>query len=51
MICPECRGCGWRPYCVETVEGDVEWAWELCPKCVDEGACPTKEGEAAYPYR
>ena len=30
MICPECLGCGWRPYFVETLEGEEERAWELC---------------------
>jgi hypothetical protein len=36
MICPECLGCGWRPYFVETVEDEVERAWELCPECGEE---------------
>src|SRR3712207_186522 len=26
IVCPECSGCGWRPYSVETLEDKVEWA-------------------------
>jgi hypothetical protein len=47
MICPECLGCGWRPYFVETVEGEEERAWELCPECRGGDAFPSKEGGQA----
>ncbi len=46
MICPECFGCGWRPYFVETVEGGEEAAWELCPDCKTGEPVPP-EGVAA----
>jgi hypothetical protein len=44
--CPECGGSGWRLYMVETVEGEEEWAWELCPECGGGDALPPKEGRA-----
>jgi hypothetical protein len=44
MICPECLRCGWRPYFVETVEDEVERAWELCPECGGGEAFPSEEG-------
>ena len=47
MICPECLGCGWRSYLVETVEGGEERAWELCPECGGGDAFPSKEGGQA----
>jgi hypothetical protein len=47
MICSECLGCGWRAYMVETVEGEDERAWELCPECKGGDAFPPKEREAA----
>ncbi len=28
--CPECKGSGWIPYSVETLDGGEEWAWRLC---------------------
>jgi hypothetical protein len=40
MICPGCPGCGWRPYFVETGEGEEELAWELCPECGGGDAFP-----------
>ncbi len=43
--CPECSGSGWVMYTVETVEGEEEWAWKLCPECVGGDAFPPKEGE------
>ena len=46
VVCPECFGRGWRLYRVETVEGEEEWAWELCPECEGGDAFPPKEGEA-----
>jgi hypothetical protein len=33
ILCLECFECGWKPYFVETVEGNQEMAWELCPHC------------------
>jgi hypothetical protein len=48
MICPGCPGCGWRTYFVETVEGEEELAWELCPECGGGDAFPLKEGEAEW---
>lgn len=45
--CPECLGCGWRPYCVETVEGGEEWAWELCPECPSEALIRQRQWEDA----
>jgi hypothetical protein len=47
MICPKCLGCGWRPYFVETVEGEEERAWELCPECREGDAFPSKEARQA----
>jgi hypothetical protein len=44
-VCPECSGCGWRPYSVETLEGKVEWAWELCPRCEGGDAFPPEGDE------
>jgi hypothetical protein len=50
MICPECLGCGWRPYVVATVEDEVERAWELCLECKGGDAFPPKEdGQASAP--
>ena len=47
-VCPECFGCGWRPYFVETTEGEQEAAWELCPECGGGGdAFPPSEEDAA----
>jgi hypothetical protein len=43
MICPECLGCGWRPYFVETLEGEEERAWELCSECGDGVVFPSEE--------
>ena len=44
--CPECGGSGWRLYPVETIEGEAEWAWELCPECKSGDAFPPKEDRA-----
>jgi hypothetical protein len=33
LPCSECFGWGWRPYFVETIEGEREMAWKLCPDC------------------
>jgi DnaJ-class molecular chaperone len=44
-VCPECGGSGWRLYSVETVDGEEEWAWELCPECEGGDAFPSREGE------
>ena len=44
--CLECGGSGWRLYTVETVEGQEEWAWELCPECGGGDAFPPEEGGA-----
>jgi hypothetical protein len=41
-VCPECFGRGWRLYRVETVEGEEEWAWELCPECEAETPSPRR---------
>lgn len=46
VVCPECSDRGWRLYRVETVEGEEEWAWELCPECEGGDAFPPKEGGA-----
>ena len=43
LVCSECFGRGWRPYRVETVEGEVEWAWELCPECRGGDAFPRRK--------
>jgi hypothetical protein len=43
MICPECLGCGWRLYFVETIAGEAERAWELCPECREGDAFPSRE--------
>ena len=45
--CPECDGSGWVMYAAETIEGEEEWAWGLCPECVGGGAFPPKEGEVS----
>jgi DnaJ-class molecular chaperone len=45
--CRECGGSGWVRYMVETVEGEEEWAWSLCPECEGGDAFPPKEGEIA----
>ncbi len=45
--CPECLDCGWRPYFVETVDGEQECAWELCPECKSEDAAKLKVYEEA----
>jgi hypothetical protein len=34
-------------YIVETVEGEEEWAWSLCPECEGGDGFPPKEGETA----
>ena len=47
MICPKCLGCGWGPYFVETVEGEEERAWELCPECREGDVFPSKEARQA----
>jgi hypothetical protein len=47
-VCPECDGSGWRLYRVETVEGEEEWAWELCPECGGGDAFPPKEGRVGW---
>jgi DnaJ-class molecular chaperone len=44
-VCPECGGSGSRLYSVETVDGEEEWAWELCPECEGGDAFPSREGE------
>src|SRR5215210_2553797 len=41
-VCPECSGRGWRLYRVETIEGEEEWAWELCQECEGGDAFPPK---------
>jgi uncharacterized protein YbbK (DUF523 family) len=43
MICPGCLGCGWRSYFVETVEGEEERAWKLCPECGGGDAFPRRK--------
>jgi hypothetical protein len=35
------------PYFVETLEGEEERAWELCPECGDGDAFRSKEGGQA----
>jgi hypothetical protein len=37
---PGCLGCGWRPYFVETVEGEL--IWKLCPECKVGDAFPAR---------
>ncbi len=49
--CRECGGSGWVMYAAETIEGEEEWAWSLCPECVGGGAFPPKEGEAGWHER
>jgi hypothetical protein len=49
MICPGYLGCGWRPYIVETVEGEEERAWELCPECGWRRLPPKEGGQASAP--
>jgi hypothetical protein len=44
--CPECGGSGWVMYAAETIEGEEEWAWKLCPACEGGDAFPPKEGGA-----
>lgn len=31
--CPECRGTGWVPYHQETIDGELEESFVLCPAC------------------
>jgi hypothetical protein len=47
MNCPECLGCGWRPYFVETVEDEEELAWEPRPECKVGDAFPPRAGFSA----
>lgn len=46
-LCPECFGCGWVPYFVETLEGKEETAWKLCPECKTGDPVPPKQEAAA----
>ena len=46
--CPECGGAGWVMCAVETIEGEEEWAWSLCPECEGGDAFPPKEDEAGW---
>ncbi len=32
-LCRECDGTGWIPYRSETVDGEFEEAYSLCPDC------------------
>ena len=32
-LCHECNGTGWIPYRSETVDGEIEEAYRLCPNC------------------
>ena len=32
-LCRECNGTGWIPYRSETVDGELEEAYRLCPNC------------------
>jgi hypothetical protein len=42
-VCLECGGSGWVMYMVETVEGEEEWAWSLCPECRGGDAFPRRK--------
>jgi hypothetical protein len=44
MICPECLGCGWRPYFVETVEDEVGACLGAVPGVRGGEAFPSEEG-------
>src|SRR5215212_11197100 len=38
-LCRECGGTGWIPYRSETVDGELEEAYRLCPKCTAPHRC------------
>jgi hypothetical protein len=37
--CSECAGTGWIPYRSETLEGEFEEAYRLCPNCYSPRYC------------
>ena len=38
-LCRECDGTGWIPYHSETVDGELEEAYRLCPSCYAPRRC------------
>ena len=38
-FCRECDGTGWIPYSSETVDGELEEAYRLCPNCYAPRRC------------
>ena len=38
-LCRECDGTGWIPYHSETVDGELEAAYRLCPRCYAPRLC------------
>ena len=38
-LCRECDGTGWIPYRSETIEGELEEAYRLCPGCYGPRHC------------
>src|SRR5918995_4262369 len=51
LVCSECSR-GWRLNRVETIEGEEEWAWELCPECEGGDAFPPggRQGGVSVEY-
>ena len=41
-LCRECDGAGWIPYYSETVDGELEEAYRLCPNCYAPRYCMGK---------
>jgi hypothetical protein len=41
-LCRECDGAGWIPYYSETVDGELEEAYRLCPNCYTPRYCMGK---------
>ena len=42
LLCRECDGTGWIPYRSETVDGELEEAYRLCPNCYAPRYCMGK---------
>jgi hypothetical protein len=38
-LCHECDGTGWIPYRAETLDGELEEAYRLCPNCCAPPRC------------
>jgi hypothetical protein len=50
LLCRECDGTGWIPYCSETLDGEFEVAYRLCPSCYAPRRCMGSKADQPCPH-